>query len=543
MELDTSSISHTKEKMNFRILLNRLGLYILGGFFVGVGVASFVFPFQFSVLGLWVGVILLLFVTVCLGVYIVHFYNKTLFTIITCICFFVCVMLGILRLQYSFSVQGEPILDVLLNESVVLEGVIIEDPDMRTNNNRLIVLMDTLIQDDQEFTLSQSSRVLVTTQVYPRYTYGERIRVSGRLREPENFTGDTGREFNYVMYLAKDDIFYHISFAEVEKISDGHGSAIKRGVLNLKRAFISRMEQIFPYPEAGLLSGLLLGEKSALGGDLEKDFRATGVIHVVVLSGYNVTLVADALIRVFGFLLGPLFGMIFGAIGIVLFAIITGAGATVVRASLMALLVLVARATGREYGIMRALFVAGFFMVIHNPKILVFDISFQLSFLATFGLIVIAPRLERYFGWVPGRFQIRENMLATLSTQIIVLPLLLYAIGDLSLVSLPANILVLVTVPWAMLFGFLATVIGFLGVSIGVIVGFPAYLLLWYEIAVVKLLAGLPFSVLVIPPFSFWVLLLLYVVVLVWMYFLAKKEKGGVFASKHLVVEPEKYRE
>lgn len=524
---------------NTHTLIQRIVSWCVFGFLVGVTVGSIVFPFTVSVSLLWLGGGVFGFgVLVFL---LLYGYTKiSWFLSVGFMCMFISFgFLGYLRLQTSFPVDQYSLLDTLVDTSVIVEGVIVEDPDMRTQSTRLVVQVDTIVDGEDTIFLSDDIRILVTTALYPRYFYGDRIRVSGTLREPENFVGDTGREFNYVMYLAKDDIFHHISFAEITTLDHKQGHPIKHFVLSVKRKFIDRMEKIFPYPQAGLLSGLLLGEKSALGGDLEKDFRATGVIHVVVLSGYNVTLVADALIRFFGFLLGPLLGMVFGAVGIVLFAIITGAGATVVRASLMALLVLVARATGREYDIMRSLFLAGFFMVLHNPKILVFDISFQLSFLATFGLIIIAPRLERYFGWVPTRFQIRENLLATMSTQIIVLPLLLYAIGDLSLVSIPANILVLVSVPWAMLFGFLATIIGFLGVGLGSIISIPAYILLWYEISVVELLARLPFSVLVIPPFSFWVLVILYLIILAWMYSLVRKEYVQNFKSKHLMIDPQ----
>lgn len=514
---------------------HRLWIYILSGFFVGVIIPSVLFPVTVSSSLLFIGISFSVIV-----ISVVYFFYKDpkykkFGIFLGCFILFCC--LGIMRFQSSFAVQGERVLDTLLEESIIAEGIIVEDPDMRTNTSRLVVLVDTVVSGDTPESLSRPSHVLVSTDLYPKYMYGDKIRIQGKLKEPENFIGDTGREFNYGIYLAKDDIFYQMSFAKVEKISSGHGNSVKRTLLKIKRSFISHMEKIISYPEAGLLSGLLLGEKSALGGKLERDFRASGVIHVVVLSGYNVTLVADAIVRMFGFLLGPILGMIFGAVGIILFAIITGGGATVVRASLMALLVLVARITGREYDMARALFLAGFFMVLHNPKILLFDISFQLSFLATFGLIVIAPKLEKYFGWVTNRLQVRENLLATLSTQIIVLPLLLYAIGDLSLISLPANILVLVAVPWAMLFGFIATMVSFVSISLGTLFSFPTYFLLSYQITIVEFLAGLPFSVITVPPFALWIMLAVYGILFYVLYRISKNKDDKVFVSKHLLIQ------
>ena len=533
MELDKDTIS--SESSSSRTLFNRLWIYVLGGFFVGVIIASILFPITVPVHFLWFGVGfsgVIIFV-----VYFFYQHSTYKKIIIPILWFFLFCCIGMMRLQLAFSIQGEKILDTFLEKSIVVEGVIVEDPDMRTNGFRLVVLADTVVFGDVSQSISRPARVLVSTDLYPRYVYGEKIRIKGKLRQPKDFIGDTGREFNYDMYLAKDNIFYQIPFANVEKISSGHGNSIKRTVLKIKRSFIDHMEKVFSYPEAGLLSGLLLGEKSALDGKLEKDFRASGVIHVVVLSGYNVTLVADAIVRMFGFLLGPVLGMIFGALGIIAFVVITGGGATVVRASLMALLVLVARITGREYDMTRALFLAGFFMVLHNPKILVFDISFQLSFLATFGLIVIAPKLENYFSWMTNKLQIRENFVATISTQIIVLPLLLYAIGDLSLISVPANILVLVAVPWAMFFGFIATVISFISVFWGTVFSFPAYILLSYQINVVDFLASLPFSVVTIPPFGFWIMLPVYGILFYGMYQFWKNKDEKEFVSKHLSIQ------
>lgn len=213
------------------------------------------------------------------------------------------------------------------------------------------------------------------------------------------------------------------------------------------------ISSVVPEPHASLLGGLVFGAKRSLGTELLDKFRTAGVIHIVVLSGYNVTIVADAIMRALSFL-PQTFSMMFGGAGIILFAIMTGGNATIVRASVMALLVVIARATGRVYEITVALIVAGFLMILHNPKILAFDASFQLSFLATLGLVYLAPLLERYFHFVPKKFQIREFALSTTATQLFVLPFLLYRIGEISLVALPANILILAFVPLTMFFWF-----------------------------------------------------------------------------------------
>ena len=190
-------------------------------------------------------------------------------------------------------------------------------------------------------------------------------------------------------------------YPSVELIESGHGNIIKRGLFSFKRTFLEKVGKVIPDPQVSLLGGLVVGAKQSLGEKLQEDFRKTGIIHIVVLSGYNVTIVAEAIMRFFSFL--PfLFGISVGVIAIIFFAIMTGGSATIIRASLMAILVLLARATGRTQTITRALFIAGFLMLIHNPKILVFDSSFQLSFTATIALIYLAPKIEKHFHLVPN---------------------------------------------------------------------------------------------------------------------------------------------
>ena len=134
-----------------------------------------------------------------------------------------------------------------------------------------------------------------------------------------------------------------------------------------------------PEPHSAFLGGITIGAREGLPESLQEKFRTTGVAHIVALSGYNITIVAETIMLFLSFL--PQYLAIGGGvIGVILFAIMTGASATVLRASIMALLALTARATGRIYTVSWALFLVGFFMVLQNPKILRFDTSFQLSF-------------------------------------------------------------------------------------------------------------------------------------------------------------------
>lgn len=417
------------------------------------------------------------------------------------------VFLGVLRFDVSDFRRGDPFLDALVGERITAEIVIVDEPDERENNVLLTARFKTVTLGED--VISVKSKAVISAPPYPRWEYGDRIAIVGELARPKNFLTDSGREFDYVSYLAKDGIFYRMSRVEMELLAKGEGSPVKEILFSFKSALLANISAVLPEPHVSLLGGLIVGAKRSLGKDLLDDFRKTGIIHIVVLSGYNVTIVAEALMRFFSFL-PRMFSLWIGAGSIVLFAIMTGAGATIVRASIMALMVVFARATGRVYEITIALLFAGFLMILFNPKILIFDISFQLSFLATLGLIYFPPLLGKFFRFVPTKFQLREFALATVATQLFVLPLLLYRMGELSLVALPVNLLILVFVPLTMLFGFLAGVAGFVATILALPFAFITYGLLFYELKVVELFAAVPFASVGIPYFPAWLMLSFY---------------------------------
>jgi competence protein ComEC len=257
------------------------------------------------------------------------------------------------------------------------------------------------------------------------------------------------------------------------------------------------------------MGGLLLGDKSSLNKELENEFRRAGVIHIIVLSGYNITLVAEFFMWIFQKISRRLRFAITAA-AIILFAIMVGAGATVIRASIMTLLVLFAKSQGRMSDISRALVFAAFLMILQNPRILMFDYSFALSFLSTCALIYIAPIIERLLVFITDRWKLRELVVSTLSTQLFVLPLLLYRSGDISVVSLPVNLLVLPFVSITMFSGFVTVVVSFVSHALSIPFSLLSYALLHYELTVVHLFASFKVASFHVAHFPMWLMILFY---------------------------------
>lgn len=435
-----------------------------------------------------------------------------------------CFLIGVLRFEVAErSLVTE--LDQKVNQKVTLAGEVVREPDVRSQTRNLYVKTDDTI-------------VLVQVDRHQDIEYGDVLSVSGTLKRPEAFQTDLGRTFNYPGYLRSQGVTHTMSYAEVEIERRGEGNWFVSGLLQFKQALIDSFAAVIPEPQAGLGAGLLLGVKQALGDQLETVFRTAGIIHIVVLSGYNVMIVAEAVMRLLAVFFSVRTRVIIGVAAIASFALMVGLSATVVRASIMAAMVLVARAMNRTYVIVRALLVAGLIMLLLNPMLLIYDPGFQLSFLATLGLLFIAPKLEAALPFVPTRFQVREFLTATIATQLFVLPLLLYSIGEFSVVAVFVNVLVLPLVPLAMLFTFLTGVVGFLSSALALAPAFLANVLLLYIVGVAQRFADLPFASYLVPAFSFWWVLISYALLAGWLY-LSSREDTVKSSVAHWTIEEE----
>jgi competence protein ComEC len=375
-------------------------------------------------------------------------------------------------------------------------GIIVDEPDIREKNQKLTIDIG-------------ETKILATVDFNQEFKYGDEVSFSGKLEKPENFTTDQGKEFDYINYLRKDGIFYVMGYPKVVIISHGNGNIIKSTLFSVKEKFLEKMNMAIPEPESLLMGGLILGEKSSFNQSLRQSFIDTGTIHIVALSGYNVTIVAEWIMKLFKFLPQQV-GISMGIFAILLFVLMTGGSSTAIRAGVMATLALIARATGRNYDVARALILAGVVMILINPFVLVFDVSFQLSFIATIAVIFLAPRIEKHFMWVTDKFKLRDIVNVTCAAYIFVLPFILYKMGNLSIVALPANILILPLIPFTMGLGFVTGLAGMIWYVFGVPLGYISYLFLHYELAIIKFFSHIPFASLSIPNFPLWVTIVIY---------------------------------
>jgi competence protein ComEC len=380
---------------------------------------------------------------------------------------------------------------------------------------------------------SVSGRLLIVLPADSAVSYNDQLFVQGKLKAPEAFETQTGHTFDYPNYLRAQGIRAHMSYAKLLDTKPS-GFSMLGMLFSLKHAFEYSLDMLFPNPDNALLQGVLLGEKRGISQDITNAFIQSGLVHIVVLSGYNLSIVAEAVFRTLSFLpRAASFGV--GGALMVFFALMTGAGAATVRALVMAIIALLARYLRRPHMALRALVVAASVMIVWNPLALLYDSSFILSVLATFGLITLSPWVEQLLIRKLPEFvlrslgeQVRSIVATTLAVEIFVVPALLYFSGVLSLLSLPANALVLPIIPAAMLFGFLAGLLGLLHPLLGLLPAFIADVLLKWILLVAAVIASIPLSSVTLSQFSPWFLILAYIP-LTW--FAVKKYQFTVASS------------
>ncbi len=428
---------------------------------------------------------------------------------------------GMTRIYVS-NLYRRSTLDTYAGHKIFAEGIVVSEPDVRETKTFLTISLRKLKLSSTSPDTLVHENIIVSVPLYPEFSYGDEVGVSTVLTPPSDITSPDGRVFDYAGYLRVRNIWYVGAFPYVTYVSSGHGSTLQSWLFSLKHTFTRALSNALPPPESSLMAGLLIGAKQALGKELLTEFSRAGVSHVVVLSGYNIVIVAESIMAMLAFL-PALTAFIIGCVSILLFTTLSGGGASAVRAAIMVLVALWAKKVNREYNADRAFGFAVVAMLVWNPMLLVFDPSFQLSILATIGIIFVSPYVEPYLVRVTEKYGLREVVSATISTQIIVLPFLIYNTGILSLTALPVNILILGTVPLTMLLGFVTGAVGLFSLYLSFIPALPSYALLWYQLTVVHIGATFPFGVWNLPAFSIWVLFIIYPIIFVGLYFLKRK--------------------
>jgi competence protein ComEC len=351
----------------------------------------------------------------------------------------------------------------------------------------------------------------MTLQNGTSVSYGDTIKAVGVMKYPENFMTDTDREFDYVNYLKVHDIYGLMKVSTSEIISQHNKSLFIEKLFLIKKYFVDTVKNLFPKSEAGLFAGISIGEKSLLPKDILADFQIAGLTHMIVLSGYNITIIAMSTITLLAYSgLGYRARRVGAMLIIPVFLVMTGLGASSVRAGCMSMILFLLQITTRPAHHLRIIFYTAVIMIFANPRILLRDPSFHMSFLAFIGLVYVTPIMSKFFNGDEESFFLKKLFIETFSVQVFVMPYIIWMNGRVSLLLLVSNILTVPLVPIIMGTGFVVTLLAMVTYPLGAMLAVPVKLGLTYIIWVAHGVASVKAVTFVVPPFGLWVMILIY---------------------------------
>ncbi len=378
---------------------------------------------------------------------------------------------------------------------VSVNGIVADEPRLRDDRIQIHLQAESIFVNHE--TLNTSGAVLVEAERSGEIAYGDRIRATGALRTPA-----TWDSFSYADYLARQGVFSIMRHAGVEVIESGLGAPGHARLLELKDFVRRQIASALPEPQAGLLTGILLGDERGISPELSDAFARAGAAHVVAISGFNMVIVSAIVIRVLSHAFGgrtPV--VVFGAVTIILlYSLFVGASPGILRAALMSSLLVIGSQLKRKTFVPASLAFATLVLSLGDPSVLL-DIGFQLSLFAVLGLALFADSLSLRFRALLGRILparvaeplhgfLNEPLIVSLAAQITTFPLIILYFGRFSLVAIPVNLLIVPVQAAVLLLGLAAVVIHAFAPAIGALIYWAELLCLSWTIGVVRLFAG-----------------------------------------------------
>jgi competence protein ComEC len=357
-------------------------------------------------------------------------------------------------------------LSTRVNETIELKGTVVSFPDQREKNIRSIIK-------------TPEGRLLLIAGTETTFHYGDRIEVKGVVTKPRSFIG-----FDYEKHLRRFGVQTLIRNPLSVTLLEGRGGSLfLKGAEQTRLFFARNLERSLPAPHSTIAMGVLLGVKNELPEFLQNDFKRSGLQHLLVVSGFNVTVI----LLFITFSLGR-FGrpVAFGGsvLALLFFVAMTGAEAPVLRAAIMGGIVAWAAYMGRFSDARNLVFLSMVLIGIAQPRIVQTDIGFFLSSIATLGIVLGTPVMERVLGWVPNRFELRTMLAVTLSAQIAVFPILGLYFGNFPLIGVLSNLFAEPIIPLSMVFSFGSSILGILPETIARILGIPGFILIEFLLQV-----------------------------------------------------------
>jgi competence protein ComEC len=400
---------------------------------------------------------------------------------------------------------------------LLITGYITEPPDYRDTYTNLRVEVEKVDTGDGD--LDANGLILVRAPSNQTFEYGQRIRLRGRLRTPPE-----NEDFSYRDYLAAKNIHSYMTSPVITILPGKGGNPLLDALYAFKQRSFDNIYRLFPDPESSLLAGILLGVDTGLKSELQEAFKNTGTAHIIAISGFNISIIAGIFVTYFSRFLGERRGAFLAVTAIILYTILVGGDAAVVRAAFMGTVALFAKQVGRRQFALNTLLFVAVGMCLWNPLYL-WDVGFQLSFFATLGLILYAAPFSEFANRIITKYLptssgekaaklLSEFVLLTLAAQLTTIPIMAYHFQRISLVSFLANPFILPAQPAVMILGGLAVLLSHAWFALGQLAAWVAWPFVVYTIRIVEIFDRVPHGTIFLGDFSIWFVIVFYAALL-----------------------------
>ncbi len=451
---------------------------------------------------IWWGIFVLAFLLIIL-------YSKSKVLALVGFCLLVLIS-GFWRHQIAAQPAELEKLHQYYEQSMTLSGIVVDEPEQRINQQKFEFEAEGI-----------PGRILITTELYPEYSYGDRLEINGQLKQPAQF-----EDFDYRQYLAKDKIYSVIYNPQINYLAKNQSPWCTQIIFNFKDRLRKIIDQTLLPPQGSILKAIFLGDKWGLADNLKDKLNITGTRHIVAISGMHMIIMSQILLFLalaIGLWRGQAF--YFVLFFLIIYILMIGAPASAVRAGLMAGLLLLAQKVGRLRSADRAVVLAATAMLAVSPLLLESDVGFQLSFLATLSIIYLKPILDKRTANWPNPARLKDILTMTLAAQLGTLPVLIFHFGRLSLISPLANLLIVPFLPLMMMSGIILSFSGLIWLALAKAITWPVWLLLTYLVKVVDYLSSFPLAAYQFNNIS-WIILLGYYSLLIIIINRCSRSKG-----------------
>ncbi|MGB6369913.1 MAG: DNA internalization-related competence protein ComEC/Rec2 [Atribacterota bacterium] len=472
---------------------------ILALYIIGVIYAKFI---SINLIFLFSIIILLILIS------IISFVKQ--WNITTALLFLIIFLIGILNYNLNSNPIGAKHIANFIEDKKLTIICTVLDKEYYPNQEKISLKVKVSQIEREDYNIKTQGLILVNTYLGNcPYEYGDVLKIKGKLEKPirqKNFG-----EFDYELYLAREKIFTYLNIwqeKDIQKIGEDDSNFLVSFSLSARDKIKEITKQTLPPPYNYLLIGMLLGEKSFIPPHLKEVFAEAGIMHILAVSGLHVGIIAMALLAFLSMLKLPKKLKLFTLILIlIMYASLTGFRPSVLRATIMFILLIGGKLIDRSRNLNISLFFAAFLILLSNPLIL-YDAGFLLSFIVTFFIINLSPILQELFSKIV--VWIKNPLAVSTAAWIGIFPLSAYFFSKVSIISIVSNIFIIPLTGIAVILGFVTFFLGLMSISLAGIVANINYLVLNLITLIAKSFSSLPFAFIYVAQPSIMVIILYY---------------------------------